>query len=59
MRVAVDHPVGVWSDITGQPDINLPCDPNVLVVQGDHIPGDDMTLVLADPNAVVLSYEVE
>ena len=59
MRVEMEHPVGEWSDITGQPESTLPCDPNALVVEGRHIPEDDMAAIQADSNAVVLLCEVE
>lgn len=60
MRVAVDHPApGVgYSDVTGQPDANIPTDPNALIVEA--YPVDDALLAAleADTNAVVLWGEI-
>jgi hypothetical protein len=61
MQVALDHPsVGVaWTDVTGQPNPNIPPAPNALTVEAH--PVDDVLLAAleADPNADILWAEVE
>lgn len=61
MRVAVEHPSpGVsYSDVTMQPDANIPTDPNALIVEA--YPVDDALLAVleADANAIVLWSDVD
>lgn len=61
MQVALDHPsVGVaWTDVTGQPNPNIPPAPNALTVEAYPVNDALLAALEADPNADILWAEVE
>lgn len=60
MRVAMEHPVAgvAYTDVTMQPDANIPTDPNALVVEASPVDEALLDALEADANVLVLYSEV-
>lgn len=60
MKVSLDHPwPGVaYTDVTGQPDANIPPAPNALVIEVDPLDDTQLAALEADAGCIVLWSEV-